>query len=86
MFNFLWINTTTFGTYHMETSFETSLFIQKSGSTMIMSSLVNVFSSLTSNTQRIFLLLVKGHLENKSNKKFQGNFFTNYLLLHIYLM
>lgn len=72
MFNFLWINTTTFGTYHMETSFETSLFIQKSGSTMIMSSLVNVFSSLTSNTQRIFLLLVKGHLENKSNKKFQG--------------
>lgn len=62
-FNFTWWDVTTFLPYKDETSFETSLMISKTGS-LALSSLRNVFLSLTSNSKGIYLLIAKYQLEH----------------------
>uniref|UniRef100_A0A1B6D3J5 Origin recognition complex subunit 2 n=1 Tax=Clastoptera arizonana TaxID=38151 RepID=A0A1B6D3J5_9HEMI len=70
-FNFIWEDVTSFLSYNEETSFETSLMVQKSGS-LALASLSNVFRSLTRNAREIFKLLLEDHLSNKSNQKYIG--------------
>ncbi|KAJ8866725.1 hypothetical protein PR048_032586 [Dryococelus australis] len=70
-FNFRWWDATTLLPYMAETSFETSLLGQQTGS-LALSSLRNVFRSLTNNAKEIFLLVVKHQLTNKSNASYTG--------------
>lgn len=72
-FNFFWWDTTTFLSYQEETSYESSLLVHQSGS-LALSSLHNVFLSLTSNAKSIYVLLAKYQLSNSSNVNFTGNF------------
>ncbi|XP_032663128.1 origin recognition complex subunit 2 [Odontomachus brunneus] len=62
-FNFYWWDATTFLPYQAETSYESSLLVQQSG-TLALSSLQNVFLSLTSNARAIYILLVKYQLNH----------------------
>nr|XP_031842814.1 origin recognition complex subunit 2-like isoform X8 [Nomia melanderi] len=70
-FNFFWWDTTTFLPYKQETSYESSLLVQQSGA-LALSSLHNVFLSLTSNAKSIYILLAKYQLSNNSNANFTG--------------
>ncbi|KZC12422.1 Origin recognition complex subunit 2, partial [Dufourea novaeangliae] len=70
-FDFFWWDTTTFLSYQEETSYESSLLVQQSG-TLALSSLHNVFLSLTSNAKSIYILLAKYQLSNSSNVNFTG--------------
>ena len=70
-FNFFWCDTTTFLSYQEETSYESSLLVQQSGS-LALSSLHNVFLSLTSNAKSIYVLLATYQLSNNSNVNFTG--------------
>ena len=70
-FNFFWWDTTTFLSYQEETSYESSLLVQQSGS-LALSSLRNVFLSLTSNAKSIYVLLATYQLNNNSNVNFTG--------------
>ena len=70
-FNFFWWDTTTFLSYQEETSYESSLLVQQSGS-LALSSLHNVFLSLTSNAKSIYVVLAKYQLSNSSNVNFTG--------------
>ncbi|OAD53930.1 Origin recognition complex subunit 2 [Eufriesea mexicana] len=70
-FNFFWWDTTTFLSYQEETSYESSLMVQQSGA-LAVSSLHNVFLSLTSNAKAIYVLLVKYQLNNSSNANITG--------------
>ncbi|XP_056632020.1 origin recognition complex subunit 2 [Diorhabda sublineata] len=70
-FNFIWWDATSFALYSEETSFEQSMMVQQS-STLALSSLRNVFASLTSNSKRIYNIIVKHQLENSKNKYYQG--------------
>lgn len=72
-FNFFWWDTTTFLSYQEETSYESSLLVQQSGA-LALSSLHNVFLSLTSNAKSIYILLAKNQLNNSNNVNFTGNF------------
>ncbi|XP_020292113.1 origin recognition complex subunit 2 [Pseudomyrmex gracilis] len=65
-FNFYWWDATTFLPYQAETSYESSLLVQQSGG-FALSSLQNVFLSLTTNARAIYLILVKYQLNNNSN-------------------
>ncbi|GAB1869212.1 Origin recognition complex subunit 2 [Camponotus japonicus] len=65
-FNFYWWDATTFLPYQAETAFESSLLVQQSGG-LALSSLQNVFLSLTSNARAIYLILVKYQLNNSSS-------------------
>ncbi|XP_012534379.2 origin recognition complex subunit 2 [Monomorium pharaonis] len=69
-FNFYWWDATTLLPYKAETSYESSLLVQQS-SGLVLSSLQNVFLSLTSNARTIYLILVKYQLSN-SNSNFAG--------------
>ncbi|OXU28269.1 hypothetical protein TSAR_010960 [Trichomalopsis sarcophagae] len=69
-YNFYWVNATTFMPYEAETSYESSLLVQKSG-TLALLSLQNVFASLTKNAKDIYILLVKYQLAN-SGKDYVG--------------
>ncbi|XP_063227687.1 origin recognition complex subunit 2 [Bacillus rossius redtenbacheri] len=71
IFNFRWWDATTLLPYMAETSFETSLLGQQTGS-LALSSLRNVFRSLTNNSREIFLLIVRHQLTNKSNASYTG--------------
>ncbi|XP_014469777.1 PREDICTED: origin recognition complex subunit 2 [Dinoponera quadriceps] len=62
-FNFYWWDATTFLPYQAETSYESSLLVQQSGA-LALSSLQNVFLSLTSNARTIYILLVKHQLSH----------------------
>ncbi|XP_050483080.1 origin recognition complex subunit 2 isoform X1 [Bombus huntii] len=70
-FKFFWWDTTTFLSYQEETSYESSLLVKQSGA-LALSSLHNVFLSLTSNAKSIYLLLVKNQLSNSNNVNFTG--------------
>ncbi|XP_076242328.1 origin recognition complex subunit 2 isoform X2 [Calliopsis andreniformis] len=70
-YNFFWWDTTTFLSYQEETSYESSLMVQQSGS-LALSSLHNVFLSLNSNAKSIYILLAKYQLSNSSNMNFTG--------------
>lgn len=70
-YNFTWWDTTTFLPYVEETSFEGSLLVQKSG-TLTLSSLKNIFQSLTTNARGIFNIIIKHHLDNKKDAHYQG--------------
>ncbi|XP_076759637.1 origin recognition complex subunit 2 [Xylocopa sonorina] len=70
-FNFFWWDATTYLSYQEETSYESSLMVQQSGS-LALSSLYNVFLSLTSNAKSIYILLAKYQLDNNSNINFTG--------------
>ncbi|EFN72327.1 Origin recognition complex subunit 2 [Camponotus floridanus] len=72
-FNFYWWDATTFLPYQAETAFESSLLVQQSGG-LALSSLQNVFLSLTSNARAIYLILVKYQLNNSSSN-FTGMLF-----------
>ncbi|KAL6423821.1 hypothetical protein ACFW04_010343 [Cataglyphis niger] len=65
-FNFYWWDATTFLPYQAETAYENSLLVQQSGE-LALSSLQNVFLSLTSNARTIYLILVKYQLNNSSS-------------------
>nr|XP_034193940.1 origin recognition complex subunit 2 isoform X2 [Osmia lignaria] len=70
-FNFFWWDTTTFLPYKEETSYEGSLLVKQSGA-LALSSLHNVFLSLTSNAKSIYILLAKYQLSNNTNANFTG--------------
>ncbi|KAJ3627571.1 hypothetical protein MTP99_014939 [Tenebrio molitor] len=70
-FNFTWWDVTTFHPYIDETSFESSMMVQRTG-TLALSSLRNVFLSLTSNSKGIYLILVKYQIENGKKQYYQG--------------
>ena len=65
-YNFFWTDVTTFLPYEAETSYESSLLVQRSGALALLS-LQNVFASLTSNAKAIYILLVKYQLENNGH-------------------
>lgn len=79
-FNFFWWDTSTFLSYQEETSYESSLMVQQSGS-LVLSSLHNVFLSLTSNAKSIYILLAEYQLSNANNVNFTGKFL--HLLFYI---
>ncbi|KAJ8947492.1 hypothetical protein NQ318_009795 [Aromia moschata] len=70
-FNYIWWDVTSFSPYTVENSFELSLMVQQSGS-LALSSLRNVFVSLTSNSKRIYTIIVKHQLQNAKNQYYQG--------------
>ncbi|KAH8383080.1 hypothetical protein KR009_006661 [Drosophila setifemur] len=70
-FNFSWWDCTTMLPYTDETAFENSLLVQNSGE-LALSSLRSVFSSLTTNSRGIYMLIVKYQLKNKGNATYQG--------------
>lgn len=70
-FKFLWWDTTTMLPYKEETANENSLLVQNSG-VLALSSMRNVFQSLTTNGRGIFLLIVKSQINNKGNSNYQG--------------
>lgn len=72
-FNFLWFDVTSYLPYFDETAFENSLLVQKTGA-LALSSLKNVFLSLTSNSKGIFMKIVEYQLENGKNQFYQGMF------------
>lgn len=72
-YNFYWWDATTLLPYEAETSYESSLLVQHSGA-LALSSLHNVFQSLTANTKAIYILLVKHQLENGKNQNYPGSF------------
>lgn len=70
-YNFYWWDATTFLPYEAETSYESSLLVQKSGA-LALSSLRNVFASLTSNAKDIYKILVKYQIENGKVAHYPG--------------
>ncbi|CAH1399970.1 unnamed protein product [Nezara viridula] len=66
-FNFIWEDCTNYGPYLDETSYEGSLMVNWSGG-LALSSLKNVFSSLTVNSRKVFKILLNHQLEHKSGK------------------
>ncbi|XP_018570267.1 origin recognition complex subunit 2 [Anoplophora glabripennis] len=70
-FNYIWWDVTSFLPYLEETSFERSMMIQQSG-TLALSSLRNVFLSLTTNSKSIYIIIVKHQLENSKKQYYQG--------------
>ncbi|KAH8358948.1 hypothetical protein KR093_003436 [Drosophila rubida] len=70
-FNFSWWDCTTMLPYTDETAFENSLLVQNSGE-LALSSMRSVFSSLTTNSRGIYMLIVKFQLKNKGNATYQG--------------
>lgn len=73
-YNFIWEDCTNYGPYLDETSYEGSLMVNWSGG-LALSSLKNVFSSLTVNSRKVFKILLNHQLENKSGK-YSGKFLT----------
>ncbi|KAB0800885.1 hypothetical protein PPYR_05239 [Photinus pyralis] len=70
-FNFVWYNVTSFLPYLRETSFEESSIVQQPKA-LVLSSLNNVFMSLTSKTKDIYLIMVKYQLEHGKAKHYKG--------------
>lgn len=70
-YNFMWYDVTTMEPYWSETKFETSVISKNSGN-LVLSSMRNVFQSLTSNSKAIYRLIVNHQLENKNNMNYQG--------------
>ncbi|XP_068157241.1 origin recognition complex subunit 2 [Drosophila tropicalis] len=70
-FNFSWWDCSTMLPYTDETAFENSLLVQNSGE-LALSSMRSVFSSLTTNSRGIYMLIVKFQLKNKGQANYQG--------------
>lgn len=70
-FNFTWWDVTSFLPYSDETSFESSMMVQRT-SNLALSSLRNVFLSLTTNSKGIYMIIVKHQLKNGNNQYYQG--------------
>ena len=70
-YNFMWFDVTTMEPYWSETKFETSVISKNSGN-LVLSSMRNVFQSLTSNSKSIYRLIVTHQLDNKANTNYQG--------------
>uniref|UniRef100_A0A8D8IVH1 Origin recognition complex subunit 2 n=1 Tax=Culex pipiens TaxID=7175 RepID=A0A8D8IVH1_CULPI len=75
-YNFSWWDVTTMLPYTDETAFENSLLVQNSGA-LALSSMKNVFQSLTTNSRGIFLVIVKHQLANggRGNPHYPGMLF-----------
>lgn len=73
-FNFLWFDTTSFEPYVQESLFNESLLSQHSKS-IALSSLKNVFTSLTSNSKGIYLKLVNYQLQHGEKAHYGGLLF-----------
>ncbi|KAL3259431.1 hypothetical protein MRX96_002076 [Rhipicephalus microplus] len=65
-FRFVWINATTFEPYALESSLEPL----KSSASNALSSLKHVFSSLTPNARKIFLLIARHQLDNTESPSY----------------
>ena len=65
-FNFYWQSCTTFLPYVIETSYENSFLVKKSGG-LVLASLQNVFLSLTKNAKEIFILLANYQIKNQDS-------------------
>jgi len=72
-YNFLWWDITSLQPYTAETQFETSLLVQKSGG-LALSSLSNVFHSLTTNARNIFIIMVRYQLKNHNDPTYLGEY------------
>ncbi|XP_063990360.1 origin recognition complex subunit 2 [Diachasmimorpha longicaudata] len=70
-YNFYWWDATTLLPYEAETSYEGSLMVQQSGA-LALSSLHNVFASLTTNAKAIYIILVKHQIENGKSNLYPG--------------
>ncbi|XP_015109849.1 origin recognition complex subunit 2 [Diachasma alloeum] len=70
-YNFYWWDATTLLPYEAETSYESSLMVQQSGA-LALSSLHNVFASLTTNAKAIYIILVKHQIENGKSNLYPG--------------
>lgn len=70
-YNFMWYDVTTMEPYWSETKFETSVISKNSGN-LVLSSMRNVFQSLTSNSKAIYRIIVGHQLESKNNANYQG--------------
>lgn len=70
-FNYIWWDVTSFLPYTEETSFERSMMVQQTG-TLALSSLRNVFLSLTTNSKSIYMIMAKHQLQNVKNQFYQG--------------
>lgn len=75
-YNFSWWDCTTMLPYSEETASENSLMVQNTGD-LALSSMRNVFQSLTQNAKGIYILIAKYQLKNKSNQNYQGKIFKN---------
>ncbi|XP_017780147.1 PREDICTED: origin recognition complex subunit 2 [Nicrophorus vespilloides] len=73
-FNFVWWDCTSFLPYTDETSFESSMMVQRTGN-LALSSLRNVFLSLTSNAKGIYKLILKYQLDHNTSQYYQGLLF-----------
>lgn len=70
-YNFIWWDCTTMLPYKDETAYENSMLIQNSGA-LALSSMKNVFLSLTTNGRGIYMIIVQSQLNNKGNPNYQG--------------
>nr|CAH7738592.1 unnamed protein product [Callosobruchus chinensis] len=70
-FNYIWFDVTSFSAYAEETSFEKSMMIAQTGA-LALSSLRNVFLSLTSNSKSIYIIIIRHQLEQGKNQFYQG--------------
>ncbi|GIX95875.1 origin recognition complex subunit 2 [Caerostris darwini] len=65
-YKWVWFDVTTFEPYVLETSYEDSIFKDKS-SHLLLSSLLNVYNGLNKNGQGVFKILAKHQFEEKDN-------------------
>lgn len=70
-YNFIWWDSTTMLPYKDETAYENSMLVQNSGA-LALSSMKNVFLSLTTNGRGIYMIIVQSQLNNKGNPNYQG--------------
>lgn len=70
-YNFVWWDVTSLQPYTGETQFENSLLVQRSGG-LALSSLSNVFHSLTTNARNIFIIMVRHQLKNQKDPTYLG--------------
>ncbi|BES99950.1 unnamed protein product [Nesidiocoris tenuis] len=74
-YNFVWEDATTFLPYFEETSYESSMMVQRSG-TLALQALRNIFQSLNVNAKKVFRLLMDHQLKN-GGKHYQGILFSD---------
>jgi hypothetical protein len=72
-YNFMWWDVTSLQPYTAETQFESSLLVQRSGG-LALSSLSNVFHSLTTNARSIFIIMVRHQLRNFKDPTYLGEY------------
>lgn len=70
-FNFFWCDATTFLPYRDETSYESSMLVDHGGA-LALASLESVFCSLTSNAQKMYILVVNYQLEHSKTAHYPG--------------